>query len=344
MPFLDDYQREVKRQSQRGRCLHYSNGDRCDEIVSAHSIQKKGQLSLIAEAGHVYRLSADLSTLQKTGGVPNLKRVGVNRASTFAGFCKHHDNALFEPIDNHFLTPVKEQVSLYAYRCLCREYFVKENATTVLSKMKDHPELDAPNQRFLAAAHLGQSLGFSGLQHHKAIFDAALIAGDYEQFEFTYFTSTSPCPVQLSGLLYPDYDFEGEFLQDLGNRESPLDLITFFTAPTEDGWAFGFAWHVSSNQTCIPFIKSLAQRAATGEKVEDALLRFALSCCENHALRISWWDRLDDSAKAQALERMLLMIHPHMAVPNHYLAIGCEGIADWQYEYIHTTLPTEQGS
>lgn len=339
MTFRDDYQREFKQQSQRGRCLHYLSDDRCNEIVSAHSIQKGGQLSLIAEEGHVYQLSADLSILHKSKGIPVLKRVGVNRASTFAGFCKRHDNALFEPIDNFPLGPVKEQIALYAYRCLCREYFVKENAVAVLGKMKDHLELDETSRRFLSASLIGHSLGFAGLKHHKSIFDAAVSGTDFEQFEFTYFTSRSPCAVQLSGLLYPDYDFEGNQLQELGSHEKPLDLITFFTAPIDKGWAFGFGWHVSSNRTCIPFMQSLARRVATGEKVEDALLRFSLSCCENHAVRISWWDGLREASRAAAIERMFLTMHPNVPVPNHYLAIGCEGIADWQYEYVQTTVP-----
>lgn len=339
MPFLDDYQRESKRQYERGRCLHFSDGVRCNEVISAHSIQKRGQLSLIAEGGHVYRLSADLSILQKTKGVPRFKRVGVNKASTFAGFCKHHDNSLFEPIDNFLLGPVKEQVALYAYRCLCREYFVKENAVAVLSKMKEHPDLDAPRRSFLEASQFGHSLGLAGMKHHKAVFDQALLTRDYEQFEFTYFTSSSPCPVQLSGLFYPDYDFEGNLLQELGSNDLPLDLITFFTAPIEEGWAFGFGWHASSNPTCIPFIQSLAQRAANGEKIEDALLRLSLSCCENHAVRISWWDSLDEQYKTAAIERMFLMMHPTIPVPQHYLAVGCEGIANWHYEHVHTTLP-----
>lgn len=338
MSFFEDSQREFKKHSQRGRCLHYFDDTRCNEIISAHSIQKRGQLSLIAEEGHVYRLSADLSILQKSNGIPGMKKVGVNRASTFAGFCKQHDNKLFEPIDNFPLGPVKHQIALYAYRCLCREYFVKENAVTVLDKMKDHTELNIQQQGFLAASKFGQSIGFAGLQHHKSIYEAALIASDYEQFEFTYFTSASPCPMQLSGLLYPDYDFEGEFLQDLGKHDAPLDLITFFTAPITNGWAFGFGWHASSNRTCIPFIQSLAQRVAMGEKVEDALLRFSFSCCENHAVRISWWDGLNESARKAATERVLLMIHPYVPVPSHYLAKGCEGIADWQYEYVHTTV------
>ncbi|MBP6132427.1 hypothetical protein [Thauera sp.] len=338
MTFLDEYQRELKRQNQRGRCLHYSNDGRCKDIVSAHSIQKRGQLSLIAEDGHIYRLSADLSTLQKSKGVPALKKVGVNRASAFAGFCKHHDNALFEPIDNFPLGPMKEQIALYAYRCLCREYFVKENAVVALGKMKGHLELDETGRQFLSASLIGHSLGFAGLKHHKSIFDAAISSNDFEQFEFTYFTSRSPCAVQLSGLLYPDCDFEGNQLQELGSDEKPPDLITFFTAPIDNGWGFGFGWHASSNRSCIPFMRSLDRRVATGEKIEDALLRFSLSCCENHAIRISWWDGLHEASRNAAIERMLLMMHPNIPVPNYYLAIGCEGIADWQFEYVHTTL------
>jgi hypothetical protein len=228
---------------------------------------------------------------------------------------------------------------LYAYRCLCREYFVKENAVAVMGKMKDHPELNESQRSFIEATYYGSSFGFAGLQDHKAEYDQALLKRDYKQFEFTYFTSSNPCNVQLSGLLYPDYDFAGHFLQDLSEHHTPLDLITLFTAPIQDGWAFGFAWHVSSNRTCIPFMQSLAARVANGEKPEDALLRFALSCCENHAIRISWWDNLGEDAKDAAFDRILLMTHPQVPVPKDYLVSGCEGIANWKFEYVHTTLP-----
>ncbi len=338
MTFRSDFQDAIKRQNIRGRCLHFSNGERCNEIVAAHSIQKKGQLSLIAENGHVYRLSADRSTLRKTGGVPALKKIGLNNASTFLGFCKYHDNAFFEKIDKFTLNPRKELLALYAYRALCREYFVKENAVEVLTNVEVHNELNSSQQESLAASRLGHCLGFARLQHHKSIFDDEFAAGNFDNFEFTYFTSQSPCPVQLAGVLYPDQDFEGNHLQDLADYKTPLDLIAFFTAPTDDGWAFGFAWHVSSSQTCVPLLKSLAERVATDDKLEDALLRFSLSCCENHAVRVSWWDGLSESSKAAAIERMRMMMHPLTPVPDHYLAAGCEGIANWKYEHVHTTV------
>ncbi|NJM11300.1 MAG: hypothetical protein HC889_04875 [Synechococcaceae cyanobacterium SM1_2_3] len=338
MSFLGDYHKELKCQSARGRCLHFADGERCNEIISAHSIQKKGQLGLIAENGHVYKIIADLSTLKKSGGYLLPKKIGVNKVSTFLGFCKHHDNALFKIIDNLPLEPLAKQIVLYAYRCICREYFVKENAIAVLDKMMGHPELGNTKKLFLNSTRIGHSLGLEGLKHHKSFYEKALLASEYEEFEFTYFTSSSRCSLQLSGLLYPNYDFIGNKLQDLGNWHSPLDLITFFTAPTREGWAFGFGWHASSNKTCVPFLQSLASYISSGGKPEDALLRFSLSCCENHAIRISWWDTLPEYSKKEAIERIQLMIHPNIPVPKDYLASGCEDIADWQFEHVYTTL------
>lgn len=338
MNFIGEFLRESKGENKRGRCLHYEGGYRCNEMISAHSIQNNGQLSLISEAGHVYRLSTDIETLRKSRGALQLKKVGVNKASTFLGFCKAHDNALFKPIDQSPLEPNKLQIALYAYRCLCREYFVKENAVSVMTKMKSHPELNDDQRQLLENMSLGNTIGFSGLKYHKAHYDQALTSSKCEQFEYVCFTSTSSCNVQLSGLLYPDFDFNGSFLQDLNERHVPLDLITFFTAPIDGGWAFCFAWHTSSSKTCIPFIQSLALQGYRGTSPAETLLRFSLSCCENHAIRISWWDGLSDKAKQQLLDRMQVMAHPEVPIPSNYLAIGCEGIADWEFQYVHTSM------
>lgn len=338
MNFINDFHKEFKRQDNRGRCLHYDKGGRCNKIISAHSIQNKGQLSLISESGHVYRFSADISILRKTNGIPLPEKIGVNRVSTFLGFCKHHDNDLFKPIDKYPLTQDKRQIALYAYRCLCREFFVKENAVELFKNIIEHPEIDDETRSFFSSSLLGNCTGLHGLQYHKALYDNALQVEDYDQFEFLYVTCSTCCNAQFSGLLYPDFDFEGNSLQDITDIHKVPSLITFFTAPIDDGWAFCFAWHVSSNDICIPFIQSLAYRVANGEKPEDIIFRFSLSCCENHAIRISWWDRLSEDAKNEVISRVGMMVHPELPIPANYLASGCEGIADWEFEHIYTTL------
>lgn len=334
MSFANAHQAAMKMQSKKGRCLHFSDGIQCNEIIAAHSIQKRGQLGLIAEAGHVYRLNADLSTLKETGGKPLPKKIGVNRASTFPGMCKQHDNKLFSPIDDRPLSVDPHQVALYAYRSICREYFVKENASKTLTEMLEHQGLTPDQRRFLISATYGQSLGFERLKRHKLIYDEFLAANDFTELKFIIFGSASRWSIQASGLIFPDFDFQGHQLQNLGPETSDLDLLVFFTAPTEYGWAFVLAWHESSNLSCQRFIHSVAKSGRSGAKIEDMLLRFSLACCENHAIRISWWDSLPAVAKNQALDFMAFMADPTLGIRADYLMTGCEGLADWSFDNV----------
>jgi len=114
--------KKQKQLANKGRCLHYESGHRCEEIIKAHSIQRNRALSAIADKGHVYRLSANIGSLKKNKGQLTFEKCGINRVSTFLGFCRKHDNALFEPIDNLPLVPTDQQVLLYAYRSSAEKY------------------------------------------------------------------------------------------------------------------------------------------------------------------------------------------------------------------------------
>ncbi|KWS24588.1 hypothetical protein AL062_13110 [Pseudomonas syringae pv. syringae] len=321
----------MKRQNQKGRCLHFNNGMRCNQIISAHSIQKSGQLKLIEEAGHVYRLNGDTSTLKKNGGQPNVKAIGVNNASTFFGMCQEHDNQLFSPIDNHPLRFDHEQVALYAYRSVCREYFVKENATITLAASLEYPELQQWQLQLLQAMLHGQRVGLQRLQRHKLIYDDCLARRDFSKFKFTIFGSSSRCSLQASGLTFPVFDFQGREIQDLSPEAETVDLLTFFTAPTANGWAFVVAWHESSEPSCQWLIHSLAEARHRGNRLEDMLLRLSLSSCENHAIRISWWESLASNGKDEALDLIRYMADPRVGIRPDYLVRGCAGLADWSF-------------
>lgn len=338
MSFITDFQRAGKREDARGRCLHFSDDAQCNEIVSAHSIQKSGQLQSISEEGHVYRLNADVSTLSRNEGKIGVAKSGIAKASTFSGFCKHHDNKLFKPIDSGPLVWQMRQIALYAYRSMCRELFVKKNAASVLERTKNHPSLSREDAKLLASMHAGQLLGLARLEHQKKYYDDALASKGVLPFEYFAFETTSKWSLQCSGLLFPEFDFGGGILQDLSDLNQPLDLITFFTAPTANGWAFAFAWHAVSSPTCIPFIQSLHSQARIGGRIEDILLRLTFSCCENHAIRMSWWDNLLRSDQSQIIERVSLMVDPNAAIPSDYLSEGLNGIANWEFENIRTSL------
>ncbi|MEG7524099.1 MAG: hypothetical protein M3H12_13520, partial [Chromatiales bacterium] len=171
-----------------------------------------------------------------------------------------------------------------------------------------------------------------------AAYEKSLLNKRYSDIKYVCFSSADDWEIQLSGVFYPDFSFSGQPLQDLSDFGTDLQLVTFFTAPMQSGWAFVIAWHVSSEPLATHFVSSLALACHNGMRAADALLRFTISCCENHAIRPSWWSNLSETKKELILDSASLMVSPITPVPPHYLAEGLEGIATWDFEHVYTTM------
>lgn len=112
------------------------NKEECDsKIIGAHSLQNNGVLDKISKDGHVYNLSFDI-----IDNHPTLKfnKIGKNRASTFLGFCKHHDKEYFSSIEDKPYYGTDLQNYLFAYRAYCferhRKLRLKQKFTKLFQK------------------------------------------------------------------------------------------------------------------------------------------------------------------------------------------------------------------
>ncbi|MCJ8268895.1 MAG: hypothetical protein MJK04_05770, partial [Psychrosphaera sp.] len=130
-------QKKLKR---TGRCLHFNAGHQCNAVINAHSVQKGQSLVSIAVDGKVYGLAEKMSDYGKAQFI----KKGIKIFSTFRGFCKKHDNAVFLPIDTRALIPNEQQVLLYAYRSICMEVFVKENSLNLYNLVINETKKDSP--------------------------------------------------------------------------------------------------------------------------------------------------------------------------------------------------------
>jgi hypothetical protein len=92
----------------------------CPEVaIRAHSIQNSRVFDLVSDQHHVTMFRARFS---KEGPTVELKKIGRNLASTFTGFCAHHDASIFRRLDTEPLdTTDIEQLFLLAYRSVSRE-------------------------------------------------------------------------------------------------------------------------------------------------------------------------------------------------------------------------------
>ena len=311
-----------------GQCLHYNAGNNCSELIKAHSIQKSGLLEKISEKGHVYSVVADLQDLIKNQGKLNYKKVGINQLSTFKGFCGKHDNELFEDIDNGNLNPNSKQIMLYTYRSLCREIHTKMSVIKKNRLIEEHSVSQFAVDGLRNGIIWGNYKGLEDLLRHKHNFDKSLSNENYEDIEYVvYYFKGNPILV-FSGLLFPDFDFQGNQLQDLGNIQQNLELMTFCSAPMKDGWGYMLAWHKSSSEICNKFYNSLEQLSNT-QPVIDILFRLAINS-ENIGIKPEWWESLSKNTIQQIIDYSSESSDPFSEIRNDYLIKGLDGIVNWE--------------
>lgn len=316
----------------KGVCLHFNSGEECDFIIEAHSIQKSQSLSSIAVNGHVYQPKFEQMRCFYS-------LTGIKKTSTFRGFCKLHDDALFKPIDTNVLLPNEEQAFLYAYRSICREIFVKNRALNVFNTaVLAFNNKDCAEVISLHNLSKGTLNAINQLNTIKKDYDKTAKSKNFNDIKYLVFKSTQIQNIAFSGLIFPDYDFQGEFLQNVALVESKLSLLTFCSAPMENGWGIIFAWHQESSGASDAFISSLAQVVADGKSIEDSLFRFIIKCCENHALSPTWWDALPEIHKKKILDCINENADPLVLTSSDYLTRGLEKIVDWQFNSVITNI------
>ena len=334
----ESFQSEIKRQRRKGCCLHYDAGVRCSSVIDAHSIQKNGALSLIADAGNVYALSRNFTDIKKMRGGVCFTRQGIGTVSTFRGFCERHDTEVFTPIDTHPLQPTPQQILLYAYRSLCREVFVKEVAFQSLEQQAKHNAANTAIHTLLDDVRQGTEIGLKNLKLQKQLYDHSLSTESYSDVKYVVFHSSQIPTIVFSGLSYPDFDFLGRQLQILGKKSQTLDLITFSFAPMSTGWGFVFAWHVRNDKTCLEFMKSLATRIAHDRNPGDHLFRLVLSTCENLAIAPQWWDSLSQASRNAVEKAASLMTDVFSPIRSDFITSGLEGISGWQFDEVFSDM------
>ena len=108
--------------------------DPCSLIIAkAHSIQKKGGLAAIAEAGHVLTVKPEMKNMVENQGNISPRKIGVNKASVFPGFCGKHDYSIFKGIEGDSLQLTKDSAFLFSYRAIAYERFAQEAELLAMS-------------------------------------------------------------------------------------------------------------------------------------------------------------------------------------------------------------------
>jgi hypothetical protein len=282
--------------------------DTCTKIINAHSIQRAGEgLTAIAEKGHVYGYKPDFSQLDRTGGRLEPSLIGIREASTFTGFCSYHDSETFAPLEKAVFIGSPEQITLLGYRALCREVMAKRGALALNPMLREGDRgLALPGQYAWQAQMTAQQLGFDAgikdVEKAKAGFEAAIISQDYSKLHWLLITLDAVPAVLATSPLSPEFDFNGNLLQDLTNLRRDMEVLAYSLVGTGDGkGAAVFCW-MGDSPAAEKFCSSL-QTIAKGE-LPHRLVQFTFEYFENIFWSPAWWNSLDTETRTKLINRM----------------------------------------
>ena len=292
------------------------------QISRAHTVPKSGSLERIAQNGHVYSFDPSPENLRKNQGKLVPKLFGIRKASTFTGFCAHHDSAIFTPLERQKFCGTPEQCFLLGYRALAREFYTKRAATRLQGLHRDMDKGKTPAEQgqiqSMAQLHnIGLEAALQDTDHYKSLYDGLLEGQEYKTVRAYIIEFETAPPVMCSGAVYPEQDFGGVELQDVADIRNTPDLLCFTSFHGGERGAVVFSWLAESDRTCRTFVESL--RAISDEFVTAALSRFFFTHCENVHIEPDWWESLSEETRNAVIERVTVNANPFKARPKAVL-------------------------
>lgn len=311
------------------------------KIINAHSIQKSGVLELISRDGHIYQIDKDPLSLYKSGTIqPNL--VGINKASTFTGFCASHDKSIFSEIeDKSFDLKSNHHYFLLCYRALCRELFSKnaQNDHTDYTKKMLLGKSGAIKKLLNSALkpmEEGVSYGLRDTLHQKLIFDNMLTSNEYTEIKYYTIEFDMIPDIMCSGFYNPPYDFNNKKIQEMTNNDVITDYMSYtLISLNKKGYCI-FVWGEDNSGANYKLIKSLNNYPA--ETISDLLVSYTFETFENVFMSPNWYENLDNEKKSHINE--LIVSSPYI---NYYLNHDSfnkvkTNFVNWKINNIYTNI------
>lgn len=291
-------------------------------IVKSHAPQKRNVLDGIAENGHVLGLVGrkfqNAYSISTPGEVEmTAEKIGINYASTFKGFCQHHDCSIFQPIEISESCLNRRNCFLHCYRAVCREYY---KLRIKALEMKAHQRAaTAHNLTFDKIRFTDRMLRLAEydceiMNKTKEKYDQILIGKaslDNFQYYLRYFQGEMNF-VSL-GCATPQFDFRGRLIHNDPIGSPASHLLCFATAKAPSGFAHIWGWITEHEAQSNIFIDSISHL-----NFESRNIAVILSLLENSFWRESWWNRLPVAAKNELFLKLSLFTRVSFESGNGY--------------------------
>lgn len=258
-------------------------------VIRAHAIQE-ALIRQIAVNGHVIQFN-----LFRRYPRPNFinwpQPVGVDRASTFTGFCSYHDHEVFKPIESGPFTPNPEGLFLYAYRALCATLYTAKYRFELVKAMAARVEargVDTGSR--LDSDIAGNDLNIHELDEIKSTWDRDLAARAFDRYDHLVLTCPKTPDIIDTIFISPPKNFRGEFGQ-FSRYLRKLEWLAFTVVPRLGGGGLVLISAEKGSAVWPNFTQSLLHYPP--EKRTMVLVNYMVSYFgETLIFSPAWWDRL----------------------------------------------------
>lgn len=297
------------------------------KIINSHTVPKSSSLKKIERNGHVYSFDKkDLLALNESKGkiLPQLN--GINKASTFKGFCGKHDRALFAPIEISDFIGSPEQCFLLFYRAYAKEVYNKKinyNDRETNYKILESNEKILFQTKILLKSYLddhftGMRIAIDDISRLKPLMDEILENQEYAKVKALIIEFDETLPFMVSGAVYPEQGFDGKIIQDLLARDfNPFYSLGCTSFSSNDKGYFVFTWLNIENNPIDKFIDSFLN--IKDHYKFNHLLKMTFHFFENIFMSPNWWDSLGKEHKEYLINTMNRNINPFLKRLKHPL-------------------------
>lgn len=266
---LGTIEENLKRKRQKKYCSakELLNIECSRKIIKAHTISKSSSLSTIMDKqNEVMGNDLSLCKLIENNGLGEPRKIGVNHASTFTGFCSEHDKLLFSRIEDEEIIPDLEQIFLFSYRGLCREIYTKGyqknsglkecilNGGNLIKQLSEEYKYW---ERNISIFESYANLGFNELIDTQANMHTMWKTKDFNRLESFIIELSSPAQILSSGTFIPNISFSNEKIFDLKNSSIRIHQMFFNIINSSNRGYIIFSWvKDDANEFYYNFIKS----------------------------------------------------------------------------------------
>ncbi|RPK31749.1 YecA family protein [Paenibacillus xylanexedens] len=280
------------------QCVHPNQEECRGEPIKAHSIQNNRILRKLGRNGDLYMVKMVVNETSKRMN-PRFKAIGRKKATTFSGFCSHHDKELFQPIEDQDFYGSEHQKFLFSYRAFSFEYHKKAEAAKLHKKNGDDKPSLYTNYEYLGFKE-GYDLSTNDNEYTKSLYDEALLSNDYVAVESVEVVLNKEVLFSVSSGFYLEYDLTGEKINDLSNPEARIHPVTLTVFPENKRTIILFSWLRDSSEIYFNFKQQLLGLKV--DQLEQILNNMIPSYCENVVYNPDFIDNMNSSNKSDYLK------------------------------------------